>query len=739
MNKKLLSVLICVLLVLVATFVVSCGGDTTTDTGTNTDISTSTSSDTSSDTSTDTEDEKPVTPAECTVTFVLGNGTEDVVEVVKYGSAAKKTPRNPERTGYAFKGWLYNGATWIPGAVTSDMTITADWKANNNNLAFVPSGAENTMDPTTVPSDTTITLPECTLVKTGYDFLGWATTAGGEVVYTDGGEFTMGVNKYNSLYAIWAPTNYTITYELNGGVNGEGNPDTYTILTNYMFTDPSREGYTFEGWTIDGEPVNSTKDLSGNVTLVANFELVRYAINYVNMGNGVTNNPSSFNVEDEIILLDPEREGYEFLGWFSDAELTVPFEKIALGTEEDVTVYASFKILPFKITYEMPDGVINNEDNISQYTAETKFNFIAPTVTKKGYAFTGWYVKGTDTKIEALNADGSYFGALTLEARITIIEYKITYATEGVVMPDGAIYSYTVEDASTSYALPELSMYGYNFGGWFTSHPYDGLWENAISEIVIDTENPSDITVYAKFTLAQYNITYVYGELVDNYVVTNNNPTYYDILNPVEFGNAYAGEYSAIAWYKNPEKTDRIKTTAGLTGDITVYVRWVEGDNAPTKLVTMENISEIYATERQEYVNALFDGDKKTGGIYSDNKGEWFATEGQSLTIIFNEEVEVQLVYGYAMGNWTISSHVFYDGEGNEVFRNENFVANTSGEAEGEQIVVFEAIEDQKPVKVQKIVITILSLKWTNDARTHKISEYEVFATNPDYIDPDQL
>ncbi len=738
MNKKLLSVLVCVLLVLVAIFVVSCGGDNTdTSTNTNTNADTSTNTDTSSDTSTDTEDQKPVTPTECTVVFVLNNGTEDVIEVVKYNDVVRRIPRNPAKTGYEFKGWLCEGKSWVPGAITTDMTIVADWKPNNNNLAFIPNGAENTMDPVVIPSDTTVALNACTLVKTGYDFLGWATKMGGEVVYADGADFTMGINKYNSLYAVWAPANYSITYELNGGTNAETNPDSYTIESVVTFADPSKEGYTFEGWTVNGEKIESTKNLLGDITLVANFELVRYNINYVNMGNATNNNPTSFNVEDEVVLSTPIRDGYDFLGWFMDEELTVPFEKIPLGTEEDVTVYASFKILPFKITYELPIGLTNSDDNISEYTVETEFTFIAPTVSTTGYAFTGWYIKGTDTKLEAL-VPGENEGSLTLEARTTLIIYKITYATEGESMPSDAITSYTINDRGT-YVLPTLSKFGYEFGGWFTSHPYEGLWENPISEIVIDPENPSDIVAYAKFTLANYTINYVYGDLVENYVVANNNPTYYDIVNPVEFVTAYAGEYSVIAWYKDEAKTERIKTTDGLSGDITVYARWAVGDNEPTKLVTLDNISEVYATERSEYATALFDGVKKTGGIYSDNKGEWFATEGQSLTIILNEEMEVQLVYGYAMGNWTISSHVFYDADGNEVFRNEDFVANTSGQPEGEQIVVFEAIEDQQPIKVQKIVITVLSLKWTNDARTHKISEYEIFATNPDYIDPDQL
>ena len=81
MNKKLLSVLLCVLLALAAIFVVSCGNDST-DTGTSSGDTNDTSTGTNTDTDTDTG---TVTPTECNVVFVLGNGEEDVSMTIKYG------------------------------------------------------------------------------------------------------------------------------------------------------------------------------------------------------------------------------------------------------------------------------------------------------------------------------------------------------------------------------------------------------------------------------------------------------------------------------------------------------------------------------------------------------------------------------------------------------------------------------------------------------------------------------
>lgn len=46
----------------------------------------------------------------------------------------------------------------------------------------------------------------------------------------------------------YAPTSYSITYNMNGGTNNSTNPSTYNVLYGVSLKAPTRAGYTFTGW-----------------------------------------------------------------------------------------------------------------------------------------------------------------------------------------------------------------------------------------------------------------------------------------------------------------------------------------------------------------------------------------------------------------------------------------------------------------------------------------------------------
>ena len=128
---------------------------------------------------------------------------------------------------------------------------------------------------------------------------------------------------------------YTITYENGSDIN------TITIDGGSLATNKevSKTGYRFIGWYDGDVQFDFSKPVKKDTKLVAKFEAINYQITYENDGDSV-NNPTSYNIETEdIILLNPTKEGYKFLGWY-DGDTKV--EKITKGTTGDIKLVARF-------------------------------------------------------------------------------------------------------------------------------------------------------------------------------------------------------------------------------------------------------------------------------------------------------------------------------------------------------------------------------------------------------------
>ena len=104
------------------------------------------------------------------------------------------------------------------------------------------------------------------LIVPGYKFKGWFTAQTGGTQVT---KFAKGTTGDKVLYAHWKKVEYTITFD---------SPDVpvasvkYTVDNGVTLTNPSWFGYTFVGWSKDGELISSIPTgTTGNITLHANW------------------------------------------------------------------------------------------------------------------------------------------------------------------------------------------------------------------------------------------------------------------------------------------------------------------------------------------------------------------------------------------------------------------------------------------------------------------------------------
>lgn len=111
---------------------------------------------------------------------------------------------------------------------------------------------------------------------------------------------------------------------------------------------PTRKGYTFEGWYKDSSCKTAwdfaSGRVTGNVTLYAKWTPVKYKITYyLNKGKNHKSNPAAYTITSKTISLkNPTRKGYLFKGWYSDSKFKKKVTRIAAGSTGNQKLYAKW-------------------------------------------------------------------------------------------------------------------------------------------------------------------------------------------------------------------------------------------------------------------------------------------------------------------------------------------------------------------------------------------------------------
>lgn len=120
----------------------------------------------------------------------------------------------------------------------------------------------------------TLALSSTKPTRTGYSFQGWATSASGSVVYASGANYTANTNA--TLYAVWKPNEYAVTYNANGGSDAPGaQTKKYGVTLKLSSTIPTRTNYNFKGWATSA---NGSVAYSAGGNYTANAKVTLYAV-----------------------------------------------------------------------------------------------------------------------------------------------------------------------------------------------------------------------------------------------------------------------------------------------------------------------------------------------------------------------------------------------------------------------------------------------------------------------------
>jgi uncharacterized repeat protein (TIGR02543 family)/LPXTG-motif cell wall-anchored protein len=326
-------------------------------------------------------------------------------------------PPGLTRDHYSLSGWNTaadgSGTEYLAGASadvgTTALYLYAQWTGETITYTFVGNGATGGSTASISGEyGTDFTLPANGFTWTAFDFAGWGLTSSASTLYQPGSTRTFLSD--TTMYARWAAHAYSITTDLAGGSVATPNPTTYTYETfPFTLVNPTRTGYDFAGWTGTGlsEPtmvVEFPAGSYGDRSYTATWTLVGYSIDYDLAGGtqGSPTNPVGYTVESgAIVLSQPTRTGYDFVGW-TGTGLSGPTATVAIpaGATGDRSYTATWSPTDYAISYDLAGGTEGAPANPTGYTVESD-EIVLSNPSLAGHTFLGW--QGTDLSAPALD------------------------------------------------------------------------------------------------------------------------------------------------------------------------------------------------------------------------------------------------------------------------------------------------------------------------------------------------
>ena len=459
---------------------------------------------------------------EYTVSYNANGGSGAPASQTKYyGFDLTLSDTVPTRSGYTFKGWgtssTSTSASYQPGGnytANSSRTLYAIWESNapkTYTVSFNANGGSGAPASQTKTHNVTLTLSSTKPTRTGHTFLGWSTSSSAtSATYSAGGSYTN--NASVTLYAVWKPNTYTVTFNANGGSGAPASQTkTYGVTLTLSSTKPTRTGYTFLGWSTSSTATSATYSAGGNFTTNANTTLYAvwspntYTISY--SANGGSGAPSSQTKTHGVTLTlsstKPTRTGYSFLGWSTSSTATSASYSAggSFTTNASTTLYAVWSPNSYTVSYSANGGSGAPSSQTKTHGVTLTLSSTKPTRT--GYSFLGWSTSSTATSA-TYSAGGSFTtnASTTLYAVWSPNTYTVSYnANGGSGAPSSQTKTYGV---TLTLSSTKPTRTGYTFKGWATSSTATSASYSAGGNF---TTNAST-TLYAVWSINTYTVSY---------------------------------------------------------------------------------------------------------------------------------------------------------------------------------------------------------------------------------------
>ena len=437
--------------------------------------------------------------------------------------------------------------------------------------------------------------------KAGYTFAGWTGT--GLTEATETVTIPTGSTGNRSYTATYTADEFTIAYDLAGGTV-TGNPTTYTIDTpSFTLVNPTREGYTFAGWTGTGigstaTTVTVAQGSTGNRSYTATWQKNSSTLVVVNGDNSesytktyeetqtvatpsksddvtvttynITLNSNGGSAVSNMTANKTDTTSYEFTGWTESEPFYGEFN-------DETSVY----------TFGPENGTTSTLTAGFTSTDSTETQTITlPTPTREGYDFLGWY-EG-ETKVEnSLTPTRN----MDLVAKWEIKKYTVTFKVDGEQY--GEVQ--TVNHGSAATAPADPTKTNYTFTGW------DKDFSNVTSNLTVNAEFEANLIRLDAATKPNKSLQYEQNEEASSGVLR-------DIKDDIVVTAVYADGATEVLG--NSDYTTDFDITTVTDGRKTLTISY-EG---------LTNTELTYIVSAHEVVDSKFDVTMSVNNKYLETK-----------------------------------------------------------------------------------------------------------------------
>lgn len=435
------------------------------------------------------------------ITFTVDNQTK-TIEVSDISEIDLDNLEFEDKVGYILK-WYVNGKEYkFTEALTSDLSVEGKYEKTASYTVKFNSNGGNSIANQTVKVGGKATQPT-NVKKEGYILDGWYLN---NTKY----DFNSEVNKNITLVAKWTEDPNVKRYEVKFNSDGGSSVSSQRIIENKTVKEPSnptKNGYAFEGWYLDNTKYNFNSKVTGNITLVAKWrQLGKYTVEFDSNGGSKVANQTVFDGNKVTKPANPTKSGVVFKEWQLNGK-TYNFDNTVNGNMTLTAVW----ITQYTVSFNSDGGSSVVSQKINSGEKVTK----PDDPTKGDYIFKEWQLNGNTYDFNSVVTENITLTAVWRNKQTFHVNFDRSPSDMNCAANCIGYTQQTVlEGGKATEPTPIQEYEGHTFKEWQVNG----------KKFDFNTPITSDTTITAVYTKNNYKVT-------------------------VEYGNGIIKEYTKEFWY----------------------------------------------------------------------------------------------------------------------------------------------------------------------------------------------